>query len=275
MSETVEQVFRDRVEIVLAGHVAQVFLARPDKLNAIDPDMFDAIIEAGEWLAARTDVRAVVLAGRGRMFCAGLDFASFAAMASGEDAASDLPPLEERTHGLANRPQHACLLWRDLPVPVIAAIEGGALGGGLQIALGADLRILHPDAQMAIAEIRWGLVPDMGGIDLLRGLVRDDHLRSLTYTGRSVVGEDAVALGLATETAGDPLARALELAHEIAGSSPTAMRGAKRLLNLAADSDRAHILMQESIEQARLMGSADQVEAVMARMEKRAPVFSG
>ncbi|OLF77853.1 enoyl-CoA hydratase [Maricaulis sp. W15] len=262
--------FADRVAIRIEDHVAVVTLDRPDKLNAIDPAMFEGLLSAGEFLAGRSDVRAVVLTGAGRMFCAGLDFASFAAMA-GESGTPE--PLETRTHGLTNRPQQACLQWRDLPVPVIAAIQGGALGGGLQIALGADIRIVTPDARLAIAEIRWGLVPDMGGCVVLPGLMRDDQIRALTYGGHDVSGEDAVALGLATQCAGDPLAVARSMAAGIATRSPSAIRASKRLLNLAASADPAAVLLAESREQSALMGGPDQTEAVMAQLEKRAPVF--
>ncbi len=262
--------FADRVIVTVSDHVAQVRLDRPDKLNAIDPAMFDGLLEAGAYLAERDDVRAVVLSGEGRMFCAGLDFASFAAMA--ENAVA-MEPLETRTHGLSNRPQHACLLWRNLPMPVIAAIQGGALGGGLQIALGADIRLVAPDARLAIAEIRWGLVPDMGGCVVLPGLMRDDQIRELTYSGRDVRGEEAVELGLATRVEAEPLTAALDMARAIAGRSPSAMRASKRLLNHAATEGPATVLLAESREQAALMGGTHQIEAVMAQMEKRMPVF--
>jgi len=262
--------FADRVLVTLKDRVAHVELDRPAKLNAIDPAMFEGLLEAADHVSGRSDIRAVVLSGRGRMFCAGLDFGSFAAMA-GDTAALD--PLEKRTHGLTNKPQQACLQWRDLPVPVIAAIQGGALGGGLQIALGADIRLVTPDARLSIAEIRWGLVPDMGGCVVLPGLMRDDQIRELTYSGRDVTGAEAVELGLATRVSDDPVVEALAMAAAIANKSPSAIRGAKRLLNVAASADPATVLLAESREQAALMGKADQVETVMAHMEKREPVF--
>ena len=262
--------FADRVALRIENGVAHVELDRPEKLNAIDPAMFDGLLASGSFLADRSDVRAVVLSGRGRMFCAGLDFASFAAMAGDSEA---LEPLETRTHGIANRPQQACLQWRDLAVPVIAAIQGGALGGGLQIALGADIRLVSAEARLAIAEIRWGLVPDMGGCVVLPQLMRDDQVRALTYSGRDVTGDEAVALGLATQVSADPLADALALAGAIAGKSPTAIQASKRLLTLAGSATPAEILLAESREQAALMGGEHQVEAVMAQMEKRPPRF--
>ena len=204
----------ERVSVSVQDAIADVRLNRPDKLNALDTAMFSALSEASAAIAARADVRAVVLSGNGRGFCAGLDLASLA------DGAPE--HLQQRTHGIANTFQNAAWGWRSLAVPVIAAIHGAAFGGGLQIALGADIRIVAPDATLAIMEGRWGLVPDMAGIVLLRGLVRDDVARELTYTARQVSGTEAVGLGLATRAADDPRAAALDLAAEIADSSPRA-----------------------------------------------------
>lgn len=265
------QNFRDRVEISIENHIAHVEMIREDKLNALDNDMFDALIEAADWLGTRADVRVAVLSGRGRMFCAGLDFMSFAAMA-GEEADRALP-LEERTHGLCNKPQFAAYAWHELPVPVIAAIRGGALGGGLQVALGADMRIATADARIAIAETQWGLVPDMSGFALARRLVRDDILRQLTYTAQRIDGAEACSLGLITETADDPVERAIEIARQIAARSPSAIRGSKRLINGLDDQSSGEILMAESREQQAVIGTPHQVEAVMANLEKREPVF--
>jgi len=275
---------KERIEWVRHDDgVIELHLARADKMNAVDPAMFDAIIEAGEALQHERDLRAVVLAGRGKAFCAGLDMQSFARMAEasqaggasaligGSNAGAD---LIERTHGLSNIAQRVAMLWRDVPVPVIAAVHGVAFGAGLQIALGADIRLVAPDARMSVMEIKWGLVPDMGGMVLMRDLVRSDVVRELTYSGRIVAAEEAVHIGLATRVAADPLAEALTLAHEVAARSPDAVRGAKRLLNASAELDAAQLLLRESIEQKALIGSANQTEAVMANLEKRAPRFS-
>ncbi len=255
----------DRVALKMNENgVAQIRLARGDKLNALDPAMFDQIIAAGHALHETKDLRAVVLSGEGRGFCAGLDLASFArSPAPGE------PELAERTYGNANRYQQVAMQWRKLPVPVIAAVHGICFGGGLQIATGADIRVVAPDARLAIMELRWGLVPDMGGIALWRGLVRDDILRELIYTNREFSGEEAERLGLATHVADDPLALAMGIAREIADRSPHAIRAAKRLVNQMADRVTDDLLQEESFEQHRLMRSPNQVEAVMAGMQKR------
>jgi enoyl-CoA hydratase/carnithine racemase len=160
-----------------------------------------------------------------------------------------------------------------LPVPVIAAIQGVAFGGGFQLALGADMRFLTPDARMSIMEIKWGLVPDMAGTPILASLVRDDILRELTYTGRIFSAQEALSYGLATQICDDPLATALAIAREIANKSPDAIRAAKRLLNkLSVDPGPA--LLAESVEQQKLIGSPNQTEAVRANLEKRAPRFA-
>ncbi|HEY0352786.1 MAG TPA: crotonase/enoyl-CoA hydratase family protein [Enterovirga sp.] len=260
---------RERVTVEIRDQVADVRLNRPDKLNALDPAMFDELIGAGQRLVADMTVRAVILSGEGRGFCAGLDMESFAAVAAG----GGIGDITQRTYGPANLFQQAALVWRQFPVPVIAAIHGVAFGGGLQIALGADMRIVAPDARLSVMEIKWGIVPDMGGMLLMRRLMRADVIRQLTFTGRIVSGEEAQRIGLATAIHDDPLADALEAAREIATRSPDALRAAKRLLNEADDERAAEILMAESRAQRALLGSPNQIEAVRANLERRPPVF--
>ena len=260
----------DRVSVSILEGIADVRLVRADKMNALDIPMFEALVAATERLAGEKGLRAVVLSGEGPAFCAGLDMGRFAAMKDGGGEERD---LAMRTHGLANFPQAAVWGWRQLPVPVIAAVHGVALGGGFQLALGADIRILAADARMSIMEIKWGLVPDMAGTPILAGLVRDDILRELTYTGRIFSTREALGYGLATKVCDDPRAAAFELAREIAGRSPDAIRAAKRLLNNLSV-DPAAALLAESIEQMKLMGSPNQLEAVRANIEKRPPRFA-
>jgi enoyl-CoA hydratase/carnithine racemase len=258
----------DRVTIEVAAGIAEVTLNRPDKLNALDPAMFKAIISAGEKLSRMAGLRAAVLSGAGRGFCAGLDKETFASIAAG-GARPAIGDLAQRTYGLANDFQQAAYVWRTLPVPVIAAIHGVALGGGFQIALGADIRYVAPDARLSILEIKWGLVPDMAGIALMRELARSDVIRELSLTGRVFSGAEALTYGFATSLNPDPLAAARAAAKEIAARSPDAVRALKRLLNMASDADSAAILLAESKEQAALIGSPNQVEAVRAGIEGR------
>ncbi len=260
----------DRVSLAVDTQgVAHVRLSRADKLNALDPAMFNALIEVGQALFDMPGLRSVVLAGEGRGFCAGLDLASMEGL-----LAEDAPPLTERTYGNANRFQQAALQWRKLPVPVIAAVHGVCLGGGLQIAGGADIRVVATDARLAVMELKWGIVPDMGGFALWRGLVREDVLRELTYTHRQFSGEEALALGFATFTDADPLTRATAIAREIASRSPHAVRSAKSLFNRAADLSLDEILRAESLEQHKLIGSKNQLEAVRSQMERREAKYS-
>lgn len=259
----------DRVSISMdADGVAQVRMIRADKMNALDPAMFDTLLEAGEVLYSMPGLRAVVLSGEGRSFCAGLDLMSMA-----QTDRHDAVPLTERTHGNANRPQQVALQWRKLPVPVIAAVHGVCFGGGLQVASGADIRVVAPDARLAVMEMKWGLVPDMGGYALWKGMVRDDVLRELTYTNREFTGEQAGEYGFATIVDPNPLARATAIAADIANRNPHAQRAAKRLFNRYLESTTDEILMAESVEQTALIGSRNQIEAVRSQMEKRKGQF--
>ncbi len=264
----------DRIRVEISGGVADVRLVRADKMNALDDAMFSALIETGERLKTEKGVRAIVLSGEGRAFCAGLDTENFGKMASGQRNGEGRLVTDDRTPGGANRAQHAVMVWREQPVPVIAAVHGAALGGGFQVMLGADMRFIAPDAKLSILEIKWGLVPDMGGMVLLRGLVRDDIARELTYTGRMFTGAEAKDIGIATRVCADPRAEALAVAAEIAGKSPHAIRGAKRLFAAIADSDQHAILKLESVEQTALIGTPNQVEAVMANLQKRTANFA-
>jgi len=263
----------ERVRVTVDDRgVAEVAMVRADKLNAIDAAMFKGLIDAIDQLRSDKRVRVVVLHGEGRAFCAGLDMGRFQEMGSGQTSGT-LGDILARTHGLANGPQQIAWGWRELPVPVIAAVHGVAFGGGLQIALGADIRCVHPDAQLAVMEIKWGLVPDMAGCVLLTELARPDVVRELTFTGRIISGSEAQALGLATRVSNNPLEDAQALAAVIASRSPDAIRAGKRLLNGASPVDAEAVLMAESQEQQRLIGSPNQREAARAGLEKRDPRF--
>jgi enoyl-CoA hydratase/carnithine racemase len=264
----------DAVTVHIEGGVADVRLNRPEKLNALNGDVIAGLIDAGDRLARDPSVRAVVLSGEGRAFCAGLDFSGFQAMAGAGDgqAVGGIGRIEEGriTHG----GQQAAHTWSEVPVPVIAAIQGPCLGGGLQIALGADIRIVHPEASLSVLEIRWGLSPDMTGTATLGRLVGPDVAKELSWTGRMVSGEEAVRLGLATSTSQFPREAALTLAAEIAGRSPHAIRGIKHLIDLSGTVDLAEQYAEERRVIGSLIGSPNQVEAVTAFFEKRDPVFA-
>ena len=260
---------QSRITLTVKEGVAEVRLNRPDKLNALDHAMYDALIEAGKQLHQEQDLRAVVMSAEGRAFCAGLDMQVMANIAGSATSGA----RAARTHGIANRSQYVSLVWRQLPVPVFAAVQGAAFGGGLQLALGADVRYVAADAKLSITEINWGLVPDMGGMALTHGLVRSDVLRELIYTGRVVTGVEACELGLATHVVEDPRAAALAAAQSVAHKNPDAVRALKRMMQVVEDQDSAAVLLSESIEQDLLVGSPNQKEAVRANLEKRAPQF--
>lgn len=261
--------------------VAHVQLARAERMNALDAAMFEAILGAQQALAAARGLRAVVLSGQGKAFCAGLDMATMKSIESGPGSggsgagAGGVPMrLAERTHGIANAPQQVVWGWRALEVPVIAALHGVAYGGGLQIALAADLRFAAPATQLSVMEIEWGLVPDMAGMALLRELVRGDVMRDLVLSGRVVAAEEAQALGLVSRVCADPLAQAQAYAAQVAQRNPHAVRAAKRLLNRALQGDTpAAVLLAEAVEQQRIIGSANQREAIRAKLGQRAPQF--
>jgi enoyl-CoA hydratase/carnithine racemase len=249
--------------------VADVRLNRPDKLNALDLPTLRALADAGEALAGDARVRAVVLSGEGRSFSAGLDLTAFV-----EGLPTRHAIMEREPGRITNLGQQAAHVWRELPQPVIAAVHGHALGGGLQIALAADIRLVAPDATLSVLEIRWGLVPDMTGTTALVRLVGEDVAKELTFTGRMIPGTEAVHLGLATRLSDTPHTAASELARELTTRSPEALRAAKRLLNRASDHDLATQFLAESQALADLRGTPNQTEAAHAYFENRPPTFT-
>lgn len=259
-----------RVSVTYENHIAHVRLTRGDKMNAVDQAMIDAIIAAGEDVAA-SDARVCVISGEGKGFCAGIDIAGLGAMI-GKDPNDLLMP---RTHGdgATNQWQEVAMVWTRCPMPVIAAIHGVCYGAGLQLALGADIRIAGPDAKLAVMEMKWGIVPDMGGMVLLPRLVRSDVLRRLTYTADAVTAARAEHYGLVSEVADDPLATAIDLAERLALKSPSALRAAKALIGYAETHAPDAVLLEESRVQAALIGKPDQMEVVAATFAKRDPVF--
>lgn len=216
-------------------------LSRPGKHNALRPKTFHDLVAAAR--AVPDDVRAVILRGDGPSFCSGLDFPAVAD--AGRDALVNRAPGEA-----ANLVQLAALVWRDVRVPVIAALHGHVLGGGLQIALGADLRIAAPDASLAFLEVAHGLVPDMGVTVTLPALMQQDAAKELVWTGQRISGREAKALGLVTHVADEPHAAAVALAASITERSMASVREAKALLSAAWPDPQ--LLSAESAAQDRL-----------------------
>lgn len=257
----------DRVRYTITEDgIADVRMVREDKMNALDDAMFEALITVGQEIAANNKVRAVVISGDGRAFCAGLDFGRFEAMKGGAiRAVSQRDPIgPAKATG-----QQAPHVWTAMPVPVIAAVHGFAFGGGCQIALAADIRIVHPDTKMSLLETKWGLIPDMTGTQLLAGLVRRDVAKELIYTHKIVDGVEAERIGLATRTSQTPYDDAMALAKEIASKSPHAIRHAKVLTEMAGRASLEEGFDQEQVAIKDLIGTPNQVEAVTAGMSKR------
>ena len=270
------------VLLTIADGVAEVRLNRPDRRNAVRDEMYDGLLRAAARLRGEDSVRAIVLSGEGPTFCAGMDTSGFDLMraegkaaawrpADADDVAAGIVDVNGLTLG---RGQRAVLVWTTMPVPVIAAIHGAAVGVGLQLALGADIRIVTSDATLGAYEIRWGLAPDSGGTQLLPPLIGFDRAMDLCTTGRRVSGEEAVAIGLATSLAEDPRSAALEMARTIAGRSPEAVGSVVRLVRAGRPRLDQAALIEERTEMHRNIGSACQREAVAAVREGRDPVFS-
>jgi enoyl-CoA hydratase/carnithine racemase len=261
----------DLVKINIADHIADVRFNRPDKFNALNFDLIDAIAAAIDRLAKEPGLRVVVISGEGKSFCAGLDIENFAAMQSGEKR---FPNLMERYQGkTSNIYQYVGYGWKELPVPVIAAIHGVAYGGGFQIAMGADIRFCAPDAKLSVMEMRWGLIPDMSVTQTIRDLVSIDVAKELIFTNKVIQGDEALRLRLVTHVCEKPHDDAMTLAKDIASKNPDAIRAAKKLLNDAWHGDSARGLLMESEWMTTLMGSPNQLEAVTAQMTKRPPQF--
>lgn len=277
----------DRVTITMTDGIADVKMNRADKRNALDNAMFTSLSAAGDYLKSVDGLRVVVLSGDGASFCAGLDFSSFAQMAeAGAKASSADKKADNKADNKADMnagamvdgrithmAQQVCWVWQEVPVPVIAAVHGHALGGGIQIALGADIRIVHPDTQLSVREVHWGLIPDMTGTLMLSRLVRPDVVKNLVFTARIFSGREAHDLGIATQLSDNVHADAMTMAREIAGRSPEAVRGAKKLINLLANSGAAEQFAAERAIIGQLIGTANQAEAVMSHFEKRPPNF--
>ena len=276
-------VIDERVTISVVDGIADVKMNRADKRNALDNAMFTSLNAAGEYLKKLDGLRVVVLSGDGASFCAGLDFSSFAQMAeagakanAADNKAGEKPDMNAGAMvdgRITHMAQQVCWVWQEVPVPVIAAVHGHALGGGIQIALGADIRIVHPETQLSVREVHWGLIPDMTGTLMLSRLVRPDIVKNLVFTARVFSGHEAHEMGIATQLSQNVHANAMTMAREIAGRSPEAVRGAKKLINLLANSGAAEQFAAERETIGKLIGTANQAEAVMSHFEKRPPNF--
>ena len=280
MSSTKAKNYNDRVTVTISDGIADVRLDRADKRNALDPAMFDAIAKAGNDIVTNREIHAVVLSGNGNSFCAGLDFGSFQSMAdSGKSDSSNGNKSSSQNAGamqpgaITHLAQQICWVWQEVPVPVVAALQGHALGGGMQLALGADIRVAHGETQFAMREVHWGLIPDMTGTLMLSRLVRDDVAKDLVFSARIISVVEAHALGVVTRLSDTPFETAMQIAREIADRSPDAVRGAKALINRLSNAGAAEHFAEERSIIYSLIGKPNQVEAVMSNFEKRPAKF--
>ena len=251
-------------------HIATVTLNRPDKMNALNIQLFDELIETGNLITANSEIRVVVMHGNGRGFCAGLDLENF----QNPSHPDFQKPLDLRSHGNCNKWQKAVMVWRSMPAPVITAVHGVAFGGGLQLMSAADIKYVHPDTQLSIMEMKWGIIPDMGGSVCWPHHVRLDILKELIYTHRIFHGPQAVQYGFATHVSEHPLHDAMALAKEIAAKNPQAIQASKHMFNQLSGKSEDELLLSESVAQQQIMYSPNQKEAVMAILENREAMFS-
>lgn len=248
--------------------IAIVTLNRADKMNALDFAMFEEIYAAGKSLQTNRDVRAIILHGDGKAFCSGLDLDAL--------SANDFKRAALGSKDIGKAPnfyQQVAWIWKQVPAPVIAALHGYCLGGGLQIALGADMRYAHPDTKISVMERKWGMIPDMSGTQTLRDLVRLDIAKELTFTGRIISGNEAANLGLVTAVADKPLEKALQISEDIVNASPDTAVYTKQLFEQTWHGDSEYGLLLEETLQAQLLGSYNQMEAVFSGMQKRQGKF--
>ncbi len=258
------------VLLSVENHIAKVTLNRPEKLNALSIDMFDALIKVGRQIAEDESIRCVILNANGPSFCSGLDLANF----SPDPNAEMNKDLTIREFEDCNKWQKAVWVWHECPVPVIAVGQGVIYGGGLQIFSAADIKFVHPESTLCILEMRWGIIPDMGGTQLWPLSVRMDILKELCYTNRKFSANEAVDYGFATHLSQDPLADAMTLAEQIASKSPSAIVQAKYVLNKAPYLSEADGLMLESEAQQAIIRKENQMEAIFSQMQKRPASFS-
>ena len=276
----------ERIKLTVKEHVAHVVLARADKMNALDTQMIEGIESVGEIIKADKTIRAVVLSADGEHFCAGLDKSNFTSLLENANMSLDSDKqsvskaghkksikLVERTHGIANVYQYVVWMWRELTMPVIVAIHGITFGGGLQLMLGGDCRFASPNSRFSILEMKWGLIPDMGGLQIMRNLVRDDVIRMLSYTAQEFTAEQAKEWGFITDIVEDPVVHAIGLADEIARQSPDAIRATKKVIGESYSLSVEEGLLLEAQEQDKLLGKTNQVEAVMSQLYGRQAKF--
>jgi len=253
----------ERVKFYVENHIAYVVLNRPDKHNGIDKAMVVELVNTANHIRRQRDIRCVILSGEGPSFCAGLDFNYVAKHPS--MVVRFFAKLPWTKDNMFQRVAH---IWRDLPVPVISVVHGNCFGAGMQIVLATDYRIVMPDAQLSIMEMKWGLIPDMSGTVTLSRLTRIDIAQELTMTGRIFTGEQGAEYGLVSCVSATPMKNAEQLAQTICKQSPDAIAATKYLFKKTWKSETRLSLFWERITQLRLLGRKNQKIAMKNGLSK-------
>ena len=260
----------ERIIFSIEDNIAEVELNRADKHNALDHEMFEAILKIGDQISQDNTSRAVILHGAGDSFCAGIDLSMFADESLANKFNERMKP---RDSSLANYYQSAAYVWREIPVPVIAVLHGAVYGGGLQIALGADIRYARDNVKLSIMEIKWGIIPDMAMTTSLPYLMSLDKALEMAMTADILNANDAFDKNLITAIEKNPLEKARVLAKKIANKSPDAIRSIKRLFYQTWHKNDQFSLSLEAQLQLQLMGKSNQMEAVKSSLSGSRPDF--
>lgn len=263
------------VSVEIDGHVATVWLDRPDQRNAFAQDFWADLPQVMAALGARNDVRAIVIAARGPAFTVGIDLKAFGADLMGDDSGvASRMALYHRVKQL----QKTFTSIADNPKPVIAAVHGYCLGAGIDLITACDVRFAAADAVFSVRETRIGMVADVGTIQRLPSIINPGAVADLVFSGRDFDADEALNLGLVTRIAADAESvqrEAFELAAQIAANSPLAVQGSKAVLSAGEGRSVAEALDYVALWNSSFLASNDLKEAIIAFIEKRDPDFTG
>ena len=264
----------DVIAIEKQGHIATVWLDRPDKLNAMNLPMWDDIPRAMDLLGTDPNTRVVIIAGKGRAFTAGIDLQALAMVGAGSEGTSEVAK-RQALYRQIKKMQHTMTSIADCPKPVIAAVHGYCIGAGVDLITACDIRLASPDAVFSVRETRLGMVADVGTMQRLPKVIAPGHAAELAFTGRDITADRAKEIGLVNDVHPDVHQAAIELAEEIAANSPLAVQGAKAVLKAGQNRSIEEALDYMAVWNAAFLQSNDLQEAMLANLQKRAPEFKG
>lgn len=264
----------DVVTIEKQGHIATVWLDRPDKLNAMNIPMWDDLPRAMDVLETDPETRVVIIAGKGRAFTAGIDLQALAMVGMGIEGNSEV--VKRRAlYQQIKQMQHTMTSIANCPKPVIAAVHGHCIGAGVDLITACDIRLASPDATFSVRETRLGMVADVGTMQRLPKVIAPGHVAELAFTGKDINATRAKEIGLVNDIHQDVHQAAIDLAGEIAANSPLAVQGAKAILKAGENRSIEEALDYMALWNAAFLQSNDLQEAMVAHLEKRSPVFTG